>query len=179
MLALKAGLRSWINNFNYYCYGACFTRQVCPYLKFQSHHQVAISRLQGLFGGSLLIKETLLLELSAANSIPAFMFHRYSSMQSLRSSTQCSDNNWDTFYPLYPPQLSFSFKKKIQCPYVAGYWMWFSIHGDFFGIRSWKDFILQLSSAPSNTSNQKRVDVPLGDLLVFNVRLSKIRIKTV
>ena len=38
------------------------------------------------FGGSLLIPETLLFELSAANSIPAFMFHRYSSMQSLRSS---------------------------------------------------------------------------------------------
>ena len=42
------------------------------------------------FGGSLLIPETLLFELSAANSIPAFLFHRYSSMQSLRSSTQCS-----------------------------------------------------------------------------------------
>ena len=48
--------------------------------------------------------------------------------------------------------------------------MWFSIHGDFFGMRSWKDFILQLSSAPSHASNQKRVDVPLGDLLVFTVR---------
>ena len=46
---------------------------------FCSHHQVAISRLLGLFGGSLLIPETLLFELSAANSIPAFMFHRYSS----------------------------------------------------------------------------------------------------
>ena len=38
---------------------------------------------------------------------------------------------------------------------------------------------LQFSSAPSNTSNQKIVNVPLGDLLVFTVRLSKIRIKTV
>ena len=79
MLTLKAGLRSWINNFSYYCYGACFTRQVCPCRKFLSHHQVAVSRLQGLFGGSLLIPETLFLELNAANSIPAFMFHRYSS----------------------------------------------------------------------------------------------------
>ena len=57
--------------------------------------------------------------------------------------------------------------------------MWFFIHSDFFGMRSWKNFILQFSSAPSNTSNQKRVDVPLGYLLVCTVRLSKIRIKTV
>ena len=34
--------------------------------------------------------------------------------------------------------------------------MWFFIHSDFFNIRSWKNFILQLSSAlASNTSNQK------------------------
>ena len=32
-----------------------------------------------------------------------------------------------------------------------------------------EELCLQFSSAPSNTSNHKRVDIPLGDLLVFDV----------
>ena len=76
-------------------------------------------------------------------------------VKTLYSAAYYSDNNWDTFYPLYLPQLSFSFKKYVQCPYV-GYWMWFFIDSDFLNMRSWKNFILQLSSAlASNTSNQK------------------------
>ena len=95
------------------------------------------------------------LELSAANSIPAFMFHRYSSslFGIVPPSTLIITGTRFTLF-IFHNSHSRS-KKYVQCPYV-GYWIWFFIHSDFLNMRSWKNFILQLSSAlASNTLNQK------------------------
>ena len=112
-----------------------------------------------------MIKETLFFELSAANSIPAFMFHK--------GTPPCS------FFGVVPSALIIT-----RTPFTL-----FIFHNSHFRSKNkfsvlmlvieYVPFIVQFSSVPSNTSNHKRVDIPLGDLLVFDVRLSKIRIKTV
>ena len=78
---------------------------------------------------TLLIPETLFFELTAANSIPAFMFLIKVLLHSLRNSTQCSDTIWDNFYTLHLPQLSFSFQK-----HKFSVLMLFLVHSDFFGM---------------------------------------------
>ena len=126
-------------------------------------------------------KHCMFLELSAANSIPASMFHRYSSslFRIVPPSTLIIITG--TRFTLFIFHNSHSRSKNMFSVLMLATEFGFSFivissicdHGR----TSFYNFLLL--SLPTHQIRSWRVDVPLGHLLVFTVRLSKIRVKTV